>query len=144
MKTLIRKIPVWQWIILIVAACLLLDALIQRADSRSRKLNALIQSQGSEQLKAYPYQFHVLRVENGTAVIATPRSPSVPVTRFLKVIHPDLNVMDNNNPAFIAAQETLGRIQAEARTIVLSQPDIREVTWELDKKWLSRHHIEYP
>lgn len=138
-----KKIKTWQWIVLVVALLALLNWILQRPDSRSRELNDLIRSQGSQLLKDYPYQFHVLRVENDTAIMATPRNANVPALRFLSVIYPDLDVKDNNNPAFIAAQKKLGEMQSEARTIVISQPDINNVKWELDKKWLSAHHIEF-
>ena len=49
-----------------------------------------------------------------------------------------------NNPAFIALERTLGQVQDEAKAIVLAQPGISDVKWELDREWLRRHHIAVP
>ncbi|HNB53209.1 MAG TPA: hypothetical protein PK530_14760, partial [Anaerolineales bacterium] len=95
-------------------------------------------------LKDYPYQFQVLRVEGKTAVMTTPRNFDVPAFRMLGVLYPDINVKDANNPAFIAVEHQLGRMQDEAKGIVLAQPGIEQVRWELDKQWLRRKGIEVP
>lgn len=137
-----RQIKSWQWVLIVLALLVALDWAIRRPDSRSRELNDLIQSQASPQLKNYPYQFHVLRVEGSTAVMATPRNFQSPAFRFLAVLYPEINVKDPNNPAFIAVEKTLGQVQDEARGIVLAQPGIKQVKWELDKEWLQRNHIE--
>jgi len=138
----LTKVKGWHWIVLIVILLALLDWFIQRPDSRARELNTLLQSQGSQQLRDYPYRFHVLRVDDATAVMATPRNVDVPALRFLAVLYPDLDVMNNNDPAFIAAEKKLGEVQSEARKIVLSQPGIDKVRWELDRAWLRAHHID--
>ena len=44
----------------------------------------------------------------------------------------------------IAAEQLLGEVQAEARSIVLAQPGIKNVRWELDRNWLAAHQIEVP
>ncbi len=140
----LKKVKTWHWIVLALMLFAALDWFIQRPDGRARELNRIIQSQGSQPLKDYPYRFHVLRVENDTAIMATPRNVDVPALRFISVLHPEIDVMDNNNPAFIAAEKKLGEMQSEARNIVLSQPDIKNVKWELDKAWLNAHHIDIP
>jgi hypothetical protein len=38
----------------------------------------------------------------------------------------------------------LGEVQSEARAIVLAQPGIKEVTWELDRDWLRSKFIALP
>lgn len=139
-----REIKSWHWVLIVVALLVLLDWAIRRPDGRSRELNDAIQAQASPQLKAYPYQFHVLRVEGETAVMATPRNFQSPAFRFLKVLYPEINVKDHNNPAFIAVEKILGQVQDEAKDIVLAQPGIKQIKWELDKEWLVRHHIEVP
>lgn len=140
----LRKIKTWQWIVLALMLLAALDWFIQRPDGRARELNHILQSQGSQRMKNYPYRFHVLRVENDTAIMATPRNFDVPALHFIRALHPDIDVMDNNNPAFIAAEKALGEMQSEARNIVLSQSDINNVKWELDKAWLKAHHIDIP
>lgn len=139
-----RQVKSWQWVLIGIALLVALDWAIRRPDSRSRELNDIIQTQASAQLKAYPYQFHVLRVAGDTAVMATPRNFHSPAFRFLGVLYPDINVKDHNNPAFIAVEKLLGQVQDEAKDIVLAQPGIKNVSWELDKEWLRRHHIEVP
>ena len=137
-----RQIKSWQWVLIVIALLVALDWAIRRPDSRSRELNEQIQTQASAQLKAYPYQFHVLRVVGDTAVMATPRNFQSPAFRFLAVLYPEINVKDHNNPAFIAVEKLLGQVQDEAKDIVLAQPGIKSVSWELDQEWLRRHHVE--
>jgi hypothetical protein len=60
----------------------------------------------------------------------------------LGVLYPDIDVKNPNNPAFIAVEKALADVQSEARAIVLSQPGITDVRWELDKHWLSAHSID--
>ena len=115
-----RQVKSWQWVLIVIALLVALDWAIRRPDSRSRELNDIIQTQASAQLKAYPYQFHVLRVTGDTAVMATPRNFHSPAFRFLGVLYPDINVKDHNNPAFIAVEKLLGQVQDEAKDIVLA------------------------
>lgn len=139
-----RHIKSWQWALLVITLLLTLDWVIQRPDSRTRELNDIIAMQASQKLKEYPYKFHVLRVEGSTAVMATPRNFDSPAFRMLGVLYPDINVKDANNPAFITVERLLGQVQDEVRAIVLAQPGISEVRWELDKNWLRRQGIEVP
>lgn len=138
----IPKIKSWQWVLIVLVLLVALDWAIRRPDSRSRQLNEVIQTQGSAELKKYPYQFHVLRVTGDTAVMATPRNFQSPAFRFLGVLYPEINVKDHNNPAYIAVEKELAKNQDEAKDIVLAQPGIKSVSWELDKEWLRRHHVE--
>jgi hypothetical protein len=59
-------------------------------------------------------------------------------------MYPDVNVKDHDNPAFIALERTLGQVQDEAKAIVLAQPGVGGVKWELDREWLQRHQLEVP
>lgn len=132
------------WAILILVFLVWLDWYIRAPDSRARELTAVVQEQGSAKLKAYPYQFKVFKVEGGTAWLSTPRNFSVPAFKALGALYPDINVKDANDPAFIAAEKQLAEVQGEARAILLSQPGIKEVRWELDRDWLREHFIEIP
>lgn len=132
------------WIALVLLFLVGLDWYIRAPDSHSRALTRAIETQGSEALKAYPYQFRVLKVVGDTAYLSTPRNTEVPAFRALGVLFPELNTKDPNNPAFIAAQQRLGAVQSEARAIVLAQPGIKDVRWELDREWLASHYIEVP
>ncbi len=139
-----RAIKSWQWVLIVMALLVALDWAIRRPDVRTRELNHILETQASQKLKDYPYQFQVLRVEGTTAVMTTPRNVDVPAFRLLGVLYPEINVKDANNPAFIAVQNQLGRMQDEAKDIVLAQPGIEQVRWELDKQWLRRKGIEVP
>ncbi|MBI4755320.1 MAG: hypothetical protein HY778_07875 [Betaproteobacteria bacterium] len=138
------KLKIWHWIVLAVLVAFALDWFVQRPDERSRDLNRAIESEASEQLRAYPYQFRVIRTEGDAAVMTTPRDRNVPALNFLRAVQPDLDVMNANDPAFVAAQTRLGQMQDEARAIVLEQPGVKSVRWELDKRWLRSHGIEVP
>ncbi len=76
--------------------------------------------------------------------MSTPRNFDVPAFKALGVLYPEIDTKNPNDPAFIAAEQLLGEVQSEARSIVLSQPGIKEVRWELDHGWLAAHHIEVP
>lgn len=140
----LKKIKTWQWALLLVALLVALDWLIQRPDARTRQLNEVLATQASPQLRDYPYQFRVLRVVGDTAVMTTPRSFEVPAFRMLAVLYPEINVKDANNPAFIAVENLLGQVQGEAAALVKAQPGIKEVRWELDRRWLQSHGVEFP
>ncbi|UCV02113.1 hypothetical protein [Dechloromonas denitrificans] len=132
------------WVILTLIFLVWLDWYIRAPDSRSREMTGVIAAQAGTELKSYPYQFKVLKIAGDTAYLSTPRSFDVPAFKVLAVLYPDLDTKNPNNPAYIAAQENLGRVQAEARTIVLAQPGIKDVKWELDRDWLVKHGIEVP
>lgn len=132
------------WIILIIVFLVGLDWYIRAPDSRSRQLTETIQAQGSAELKDYPYQFHVSKVVGTTAYLSTPRNVDVPAFKMLAVLYPKINTKDANNPAFIAEEQHLGRVQSEARLLLLGQPGIKDVQWELDRDWLTRHGIDVP
>ncbi len=95
-------------------------------------------------VSAYPYRFHVVDVRNGTAVLSTPRSPDVPVIRFLGIIDPDLANAPQDDPRMIKAQAALVRVQKRAAKIVQDQPDITKIQWRLDKDWWAAHGVIIP
>ena len=132
------------WAILVLLFLVGLDWFIRAPDSRSRQLTAAIEAQASANLKNYPYRFWVMKVNGETAVVSSPRSVEVPALKALGVLYPDINTKDPNDTAFIAAEQLLGQVQAEARSIVLAQPGIKNVHWELDRDWLVAHHVELP
>lgn len=133
------------WALLALIFLVWLDWYIRAPDAQSRELTAVIRSQGSPQLQQYPYPFKVFRVEpDGTAVMGTPRSFEMPAAKFLQAAFPELNTRDNNDPAFVAAQQQLGKVQDEARGIILKQPGIKAVRWELDRDWLREQGIAQP
>lgn len=132
------------WAMLALLFLVGLDWYIRAPDARSRQLTRAIEAQAGASLKSYPYRFHVMKVDGDTAVMGTPRSFTVPAFRMLAVLHPGIDSKNPNDPAFIAAERLLGEVQAEARSIVLQQPGIKDVRWELDRDWLLAHHIDVP
>ena len=110
-------------------------------DPKVDALNAAIKQNGSPALRDYPYQFRVLRLDSGVATMTTPRSPQVPVYRMIRAIDPTVNPKDPSNPEFVAAMKALASVQTEARQIVLAQPGVTSVKWELDRNWLIDHGI---
>jgi hypothetical protein len=136
------KLAVWQWLVLAVALAFVVDWLVQRPDNRARDINAAIEAQASERLRHYPYHFRALRVAGDSAVLTSPRNVQVPAFRFLGVIHPEIDVKNPNDPAFIAVEKELAAVQTEVMNIALAQPGIKRVQWELDKVWLASHGID--
>jgi len=132
------------WVIVILVLLAGLDWYIQAPDSRSRELTRAIEAQASPKLKNYPYKFWVMKVNGATALVSTPRNFDVPAFKALAVLYPEIDTKSPNDPAFIAADQLLGEVQSEARAIVLAQPGIKDVSWELDRDWLKKHFIEVP
>lgn len=132
------------WAVLLIVFLVWLDWYIRAPDSRSRQLTTVIETQGSDKLKSYPYKFWVVRVDGQTAVVSTPRNFEVPAFKALGALYPDIDTKNPNDPAFIAAEHLLGEVQSEARSILLTQPAIKDVRWELDREWLKAHFIDVP
>ncbi len=93
-------------------------------------------------LSDYPYQFRVKRLEKGVATVSSPRNFDVPAMRFLEVIHPELAGLAQDDPRAIAAQQDLIDHQKRAQGLVLSQPEVERMTWELDVQWLADHGVQ--
>ncbi len=104
-------------------------------DPEVSKLNALLQA--DEVLANYPYPFRVLRLENGTATLSSPRSVEFPVYRALAILFPRLAGRSPDDPELMEAQQELARIQQRVHAIVMKAPGVNRVVWELDKNWLT-------
>ena len=139
-----RKMSFVHWLVVAIVVAILVDWMIQRPDGRARDINAAIESKGSEALRSYPYQFRVVRVTGDTAVLSTPRNVKVPAMRFLKVIHPEIDTLNSNDPAFVAIEKELAAVQTEVMNLAKAQPGIKGVQWELDKAWLAKNGIDVP
>jgi hypothetical protein len=92
-------------------------------------------------LSDYPYRFRVVALDNGVATISTPRSFDVPAYRFLAIIHPNLANKADNDPQVLAAQQDLIDHQKHAQGLILAQPAVDSVAWELDVQWLAARGI---
>lgn len=132
-----------KWAVFLLLA-LLFYLFVLRTDPKVSALNDVIAQRGSSALQHYPYPFHVVRVEGDTAYLSTPRSPDVPVVSVIGTIEPKLAGASDNDPDFMAAQARMARVQGEARALVLSQPGIKHVEWELDRSWLLDHGVMLP
>jgi len=140
----IVKMSFWHWLVIAMVVAFVADWLVQRPDGRARQINAAMETRGSAALRNYPYRFRAVRVSGDIAVLSTPRNVSVPAFRFLGVIHPDLDVRNPNDPAFIAAEKELAAVQTEVMNIAQAQEGIKRVQWELDKAWLAKNGIDAP
>ena len=141
-RMLLQKIKSWHWVVIVLILLALLDWAIRRPDAPTRQLNAALADKASLQLKDYPYRFEVLRIEGDTAVMSTPRNFDAPAFLMLGKLYPDINVKDHNNPKFIEVERLLGRVQDEAKDILLAQTGIKSLSWELDTNWQRRQGIE--
>ena len=106
------------------------------------ELNDMLES--DPKIADYPYQFRLLRLEQGVATLSTPRSFNVPAIRFLEIIHPNLAGKSQDDPAMLAAQQDLIDHQKRAQGLMLAQPDVERTDWELDVKWLADHGVQVP
>jgi hypothetical protein len=93
------------------------------------------------QVGTYVYPFRVVDLDKGIATISTPRSFAVPAMRFLEIVQPSLAGKAQDDPAMIAAQQDLIDHQKRAQGLVLAQPDVERVDWQLDVKWLANHGV---
>ena len=93
------------------------------------------------QLATYPYRFRLRSFENGVAIISTPRSFDIPAIRFLQIIDPKLAGKNQDDPEMVAAQQQLIDHQKRAMGLMLAQPGVQSVDWELDTQWLADHGV---
>ncbi len=89
----------------------------------------------------YPYRFRVKTIENGVAVVSTPRSFEVPVARFLTVLYPELISKPVDGAEMTAAQATLAEVQKQVKATVLADPTVQRMRWVVDYDWYDRHGI---
>ncbi|MBB1126430.1 hypothetical protein [Thiospirillum jenense] len=106
------------------------------------ELNDLLAS--DTELANYPYQFRLRSLQNGMAILSTPRSFELPAIQFLPIIHPELANLAQDDPRMIEAQQELINHQKRAQVLMLGQEDIKKVDWELDVRWLADHGIQLP
>ena len=106
------------------------------------KLNAVLES--DPELQRFPYHFRVIEFDRGIAVVTSPRSPVVPATRAIAILYPKLAGRTAQDPEVQAAQKRLAEHQARARRLLLQQPEVREVIWQLDRQWYQEHGVPLP
>lgn len=103
------------------------------------ELNELLQQ--DQVVSSYPYKFRVMRIENGAAVMCSPRNSMFPMHRALGVIFPHLANRAQNSPDLMRAQQRLADVQKLAKRIVIESGMVQRVRWELDRVWLMNHGI---
>ena len=101
------------------------------------------QLEADQELANYPYPFRVISLKNGTATLGSPRSVEFPVYRALGILFPHLAGRSPDDPELMKAQQELARIQKKARTIVMKSPKVKNIEWQLDKNWLTRHGAQF-
>jgi hypothetical protein len=115
---------------------------ISNQDQRVEELNDKLAA--STTLTDYPYRFRVLSLNNGVAVMTSPRSADMGPMHFLRILDPALNDKDVMHPDMMAAQDLLARKQSEAARIVSEEPDVSQIRWQLDKRWYAEHGVFLP
>ncbi len=108
-------------------------------DERVYQINALLAE--DLELRDYPYTFRVFRLEEGIAVMGSPRSAEVPAMRFLRTAFPELSRTAVDDPSMFAAQQILAEKQSRAMELVESQSDVIAVRWEIDERWFNEHGV---
>lgn len=111
-------------------------------DPGASRINEVLES--DPELAAYPYQFRVEALDDGVALLKSPRSFDVPVSRFLAVIDPHLAGRPDDDPAMMAAQADLVRHQKRAQALVEAQPEVTRVRWVLDRAWWAERGLPVP
>lgn len=83
----------------------------------------------------YPYQHRVLRVEGNTAIMSSLRSHDTSTRHALTTIFPSMQNLGDNSREWQRAERELAQVQARAGDIILSDPGIERIRWELDENW---------
>ena len=126
---------------LIVAGIFLALAMLWffKQDPQVNQLNAVLKADAA--IASYPYPFHVLRVEEGTAIVSSPRSTQVSVLQFFQVALPNLDITNPDTPTVITAQKQLADVQGQVYNLIKAQPEIKDVLWEIDSAWYASHGV---
>ena len=114
--------------------CLALAITFLYESPKISKLNKQLKS--IEEIKNFTYQFRVVRINNRVAIMSSPRSTAVPVSQVLGILFPEVKGKTTQSPEFQKAQKSLATVQTLARNTVLSDKEIEQVKWELDRSWL--------
>ena len=111
-------------------------------DERAEQLNVMLA--GAPGLQDYPYRFRVLSVSDGVAVMTSPRSAEMGPLHFLRILDPALIDKDVVHPDMMAAQDLLAAKQSEAERLVVAEPDVDRIRWQLDEKWYAENGFFLP
>lgn len=93
------------------------------------------------EINDFPYQFKVLRINNGVATLNSPISTELPCGKVIGVIFPSIKGKSLLSPEYQKAQKSLAKVQMQVGNTVKSNPEIKKIIWELDRSWLIQNGI---
>jgi hypothetical protein len=124
----------------VVAAAVLVGWALASWNPRRGSLDAVLQADA--ELSTYAYRFRVRDVDGGVVTLSTPRTAELPVITFLRVLDPALAGVAQDDPRMMAAQAELVRHQQRAQSLVMAEPGITGVRWELDREWYRQRGLD--
>jgi hypothetical protein len=95
-------------------------------------------------LAAYPYEIRALLFLNGVVTLTRPYDDQVPVNAFLGAIDPALAGKAADDPALVAAKDRLRQHEMHAIMLMVAEPDVDSVVWQLDRARLFDLGIALP
>ena len=111
----------------------------QSYDERLTPLNDRLAA--NAQLASYPYTFEVRSLDGNVAVVSSPQSAGLSVIHFLRTAFPELQGATYSDPAVEAGQTQLVYMHSLVEGLLLADPNVSEVRWEVDEGWYRRHGV---
>ena len=119
--------------------CITLAIVFLYETPRVRELNQQLES--VDEINSFPFEFKVIRIDNGTATLSSPVSTELPCGKIIGVIYPSIKGKSLLSPEYQKAQKLLARVQMRVGKIVKSNTDINKIIWELDRRWLIQNGV---
>ena len=119
--------------------CIVLAVIFLYESPKVQDLNNQLES--IKEINDFPYQFKVLRVNNGIATMNSPISTELPCGKVITIIFPSLKGKSLLSPEYQNAQKLLAKVQMLASKSVKSDQDISRIVWELDRSWLIQNGV---
>jgi len=119
--------------------CITLASIFLYETPKVRDLNNRLEA--INEINDFPYQFKVLRVDNGIATLNSPVSIDLPCGKVIGIIFPAIKGKSLLSSEYQDAQKLLARIQMLAGKTIKSDPDINTIVWELDRSWLIQNGV---
>ncbi len=119
--------------------CLSLAVVFFYEPAKVKELNDKLRS--IKEIRAFPYHFRVLRINNDEATLSSPVSIELPCGEVIGVIFPAIKNKSMLSPEFQKAKDLLARVQTLTENAVKSDPQIKTIIWELDRAWLIQNGI---
>ena len=121
--------------------CIVLAVIFLYESPKVQDLNNQLES--IKEINDFPYQFKVLRVNNGIATMNSPISTELPCGKVIAIIFPSLKGKSLLSPEYQNAQKLLAKVQMLASKNVKSDQDISRIVWELDRSWLIQNGVSF-